>query len=256
VVHTLSIVVTSSILIVTFSFYLVHWFRRSLWQEGRGTAGAPVVESGETTTFDKVQRLFHWSVTIATVALAFTGLILYYPAYVAPFLTSLGVPVHSYFLGWVDIHVIGAAILLGLIVVHIGWDSFKLRTTRLMVPNREDMREAVVRAWRFVWGGSPTPRSSKYDVFMKSYHGLLIVCSLGLGVTGFVQYVWAPWWKYPEIQHLQMEPWWKPTMLHDLFGFILIGLVVGHTYFSLLDANRPLLGEMVSGRRKRKSDKS
>ena len=82
---------------------------------------------------------------------------------------------------------------------------------------------------------------------MKSYHALLIVCSLGLGVTGFVQYVWAPWWKYPELQHLQIEPWWKPTMLHDLFGFILIGLVVGHTYFSVLKVNRPLLKEMVVG---------
>ena len=243
-VHTLSIVVSSSILIAAFSLYVVHWFRRSLWQT-RSATGATGTEGVETVGFDRVQRLFHWSVTIVTVALAFTGLILYYPAYVAPFLTSLGVPVHSYFLGWVDIHVIGAVILLGLIVVHIAWDSFKLRTTRLMVPGREDFREAIVRAWRFVWGGNPTPRSSKYDVFMKSYHTLLIVCSLGLGVTGFVQYVWAPWWKYPEIQHLQIEPWWKPTILHDVFGFTLMALVVGHTYFSLLPINRKLFVSMI-----------
>ena len=246
-VHTLSIVVSSSILIAAFSLYVVHWFRRSLWQTRSATSGAPGIEGGETAGFDRVQRLFHWSVTIATVVLAVSGLILYYPAYVAPFLNSVGVPVHSYFVGWVDIHVIGAVILLGLIVAHVAWDSFKLRTTKLMVPNREDAREAMVRAWRFVWGGSPTPRSSKYDVFMKSYHALLIVCSLGLGVTGLVQYVWAPWWKFPEILHLQIEPWWKPTILHDLFGFILIGLVVGHTYFTLLMVNRPLLKAMVTG---------
>jgi cytochrome b subunit of formate dehydrogenase len=246
-VHTLSIVVTSSILAVTFSLYVVHWFRRSLWQTRSATAGAPGIEGRETVWFDRVQRLFHWSVTFVTVALVFTGLILYYPAYVAPFLTSLGVPVHAFFFGWIDVHVIGAVILLGLIVLHIAWDSLKLRTTKLMVPNREDVREAMVRAWRFVWGGSPTPRSNKYDVFMKSYHALLIVCSLGLGVTGVVQYVLAPWWLYPEILHLQIEPWWKPTILHDLFGFILIGLVVGHTYFSVLKVNRPLLKAMVTG---------
>src|SRR5712664_654327 len=145
-VHTLSIVVTSSILAVTFSLYVVHWFRRSLWQTRSATAGAPGIEGRETVWFDRVQRLFHWSVTFVTVALVFTGLILYYPAYVAPFLTSLGVPVHAFFFGWIDVHVIGAVILLGLIVLHIAWDSLKLRTTKLMVPNREDVREAMVRA--------------------------------------------------------------------------------------------------------------
>ncbi len=247
-VHTLSIVLSSSILIAAFSLYLVHWFRRSVWQTRSPTIGAPGTEGGETAGFDRVQRLFHWSVTIVTVALAFSGLILYYPAFVAPFLNSLGVPVHAFLFGWVNVHVIGAVILLGLIVVHIAWDSLKLRTTKLVVPIRQDAREAIVRAWRFVWGGSPTPRSSKYDVFMKSYHILLTVCSLGLGVTGFVQYVWAPWWRYPEILHLQVEPWWKPTILHDWFGFTLIALVVGHTYFSLLPTNKKLFFSMIRGR--------
>lgn len=235
-------------LIAAFSLYLVHWFRRSLWQTDiKPTAGPSSNKSQEelVTDFDLVQRLFHWSSTLAVIALVFTGLILYYPAYVAPFLTPIGIPVHAFFVGWVDVHVVGAVILLGLIVVHIAWDSFKLRTTRLMVPGRRDVTEAMQRAWRFVWGGSPTPRSGKYDVFMKSYHVLLTVCSVGLGVTGFVQYVWAPWWAYPEIQHLQIEPWWKPTMLHDVFGFTLIALVVGHTYFSILPTNREVFLSMI-----------
>lgn len=242
-VHTLDPVITSSILIGAFSLYMVHWFRRSLRETGDSFAGSEV----QATGFDRVQRLFHWSVTVGLVVISATGLVLYYPTYVEPFVTSLGLPLHSFFSGWIEIHFVAAVAILCLLAIHIGWDSVKIRTTGLMLPARNDVQEALQRTWRFLWGGKPTQRSGKYDVFMKSYHILLTVCFVFLGITGAVQYVWAPWWLYPELLHGQIEPWWKPTLLHDFFGFLLIALVVGHTYFSLLPSNRTLFVPMIRG---------
>jgi cytochrome b subunit of formate dehydrogenase len=178
-----------------------------------------------------------------------TGLPLYYPLVVEPFLSLLGLSIHGEFLIWIEPHVLAAVILLVLVISHIIWDSGKLRATKLVMPNLLDFREAIARAKNFVWfSGKDYPRSGKYDVFMKSYHILLVVCFAMLGVTGLVQYFYAPWWLYPELQHAQIEPWWKPTQLHDFFGFLLIALVVAHTYFSLLPVNRALFRSMISGK--------
>ncbi len=88
----------------------------------------------------------------------------------------------------------------------------------------------------------------KYDAFMKSFHVYLIIAFAALALTGIYQYFFAPWWLFPWELHEQIEPFWKPTALHDLFGFLLISVVAGHTYFALLRINRPLLRAIFSGK--------
>lgn len=247
--HTLDEIITSSILFFSFSVLIVHWFRRSRHPGGD-------VANAEATTFDLAQRLFHWSITALILFLFATGLPLYYPLVVEPMTDLLGLPLHGYFFLWVIPHVVASVLLLVMIIFHILWDSFKLGRTRFMLPDGRDMSEAFVRMKRFFLGGDAVPRTTKYDIFMKSYHALLVGSFLLLGVTGFALYVWAPWWLYPQLEHSSIEPWWGPTQLHDLFGFILVALVVGHTYFSFLPANRPLFRAMLWDENKGDEDKN
>ena len=84
-------------------------------------------------------------------------------------------------------------------------------------------------------------------LFMKRFHTFLIPAVVGLGITGAVQLFFAPWWNYSQLLHSAIEPWWRPTWIHDALGFSLIALVVAHAYFALLRVNRPVLRSMVVG---------
>jgi cytochrome b subunit of formate dehydrogenase len=232
---------------------VIHWLRRAILKPAGSSTTDPY--STGTTTFDRVQRLFHWTSMVALLVMIGSGLALYYPAVLEPAAMAVGFPLHSNFGLLVDVHVAGVVAFALLIGAHIGWDVFKVKGSRLVIPSKGDLRQLAARAGSFVRGGEIV-RNGKYDVFMKSFHILLTVSSIVLAVTGVTLYFFAPWWLVPQLSHEAIEPWWKPTMLHDLFGFALIVLLVAHTYFALLKVNRPLLRAMVSGHRERGSEKS
>ncbi|TLY00837.1 MAG: cytochrome b/b6 domain-containing protein [Thaumarchaeota archaeon] len=215
--------VAYGILVLFSAFLIVHWMRRA-------TRPASVTEpvgrelTGDLTAFDKVQRLFHWATTVVLIL------------------------VHSAFPSWVLVHVIFSGLLAGLLVVHVTWDVGKLRAFHRMWPRLQDARDALLRGKNFLSIAKQYPRMSKYDLFMKNFHIYLIISFAVLAVTGIYQYLYAPWWTVIWFLHYQIEPAWRPTVIHDIFGFSLIALLIGHVYFAFLKINWPLLKAMTFGK--------
>jgi len=245
--HGLPEILSYGILFV-FSLGLVfHWSRRAFRHPVPAEAFRGEVENGKTM-FDKPQRLFHWSTTVAYILVVVTGVALYDPVAFEPITNALSIPLHGSFPTYVFWHVVGSSALAILLVIHIAWDVGKLKGFRLMWPGRADIREQIIRAKGLLSGSKDIPRTNKYDNFMKFFHLTLTIAILALAATGIYQLLFAAWWTVPIELHFDVEPFWRPTIIHDFFGFTLIALVIGHTYFALLPINRPILGAMVKGR--------
>ncbi len=250
--HTLPADLVSYLLIGASAFLVIHWLRRVILKPAGPSTTDPNARG--TTTFDRFQRLFHWTSLVALLVVIGSGLALYYPVVLEPAAMAVGFPLHTNFRLLVNIHVASVVAFALLIGGHIGWDVFKVKGSRLVIPRKGNLWQLVARAKSFVWGGE-IARSGKYDVFMKSFHILLTISSVILAATGVALYFFAPWWLVPQLAHQVIEPWWRPTLLHDAFGFALIVLLVAHTYFALLKVNRPLLRAMISPRRGKESEK-
>ena len=243
--HTLPADLVSYLLIGTSAFLAIHWVRRAILKPAGPSTADP--NASDSAGFDRFQILFHWVTMVALLVTIASGLALYYPAVLEPAAMAVGFPIHTNFQLLVYIHVVSVVALALLIGGHIAWDVFKVKGSRLVIPGPNDIRQLVVRAGSFVRGGE-IPRNGKYDVFMKSFHILLTITTIMLAFTGITLYFLAPWWLVPQLSHPAIEPWWKPTILHDLFGFSLVVLLVSHTYFALLKVNRPLLRAMLRPR--------
>lgn len=250
--HTLPADVASFLLIGASAFLVIHWLRRAILKPAGPSTGDP--NASGRPAFDRFQRIFHWASLVALLVIISSGLALYYPDVLEPVAMAFGFPLHTHFLLLVDVHVASVVTLALLIGSHIAWDVSKVKGSRLVIPYSGDLRQLGARAASFVRGGE-IAKDGKYDVFMKSFHILLTVCTIILAVTGITLYFYAPWWLVSQLSHQAIEPWWKPTMLHDLFGFALMVLLLAHTYFALLKVNRPLLMAMVSGHQQRRSDR-
>jgi cytochrome b subunit of formate dehydrogenase len=223
-----------------------HWLRRAL-RHPSPTEPISREPKGSVLMFDKVQRVFHWATTICFILLIATGLPLYDPSTFVPIASAVGIPIHGAFNTYVMIHVIASVALALLLFVHIVWDVGKLRSLKLMLPTKSDFRDSIVRAKSLLLGTKQYPRINKYDGFMKNFHLFLSVASIVLAFTGVYMLLYAQWWNIPLELHFQTEPPFKPTILHDVFGFLLIALVLGHTYFSLLPINKPMFRAMLKG---------
>ncbi len=242
--HTLPADLVSYLLIGTSVFLVIHWLKRAILNPAGPSTRDP--NANGITSFDRFQRLFHWATLFALLVTIASGLALYYPAVLEPAAAAVGFPIHTNFQLLVDVHVASVVAFSMLIAAHIAWDVFKVKGSRLVIPSVSDLRQLAARAESFVRGGEIV-RSEKYDVFMKSFHILLTISSIILAVTGLTLYFFAPWWLVPQLLHQTIEPWWKPTIMHDFFGFALIALLVAHAYFALLRVNRPLFKAMISG---------
>ncbi len=245
--HTLAAPLAAYLLAGGMLFLVVHWIRRVLWKPASKSGGyGSGTPSASPRAFDMVQRLFHWASTLTLILIVFSGLALFSPAFFGPLSETIGFPIHSNILLLVDLHVASVVALGSLLALHIGWDFYRLRTWRLISNGRKDLAELLSRARGFLSGGA-VEWSEKYDVFMKSFHIMLIMLFLGLGFTGLVIYFIAPWWLYPQLLHSAIEPWWMPTPIHDVLGFSFLVLAVAHTYFASMGTNRPILKAMITG---------
>ncbi len=234
-------------MIIVFTFGLIfHWFRRAR-RHPAPTEPLTGEIKGDILLFDKVQRVFHWATTVSYIFVVITGVALYDPFAFEPITATLRVPLHGSFPTYVLIHVVFSGALALLLTVHIIWDVGKLRRIRLMLPTKTDFKDTVIRAKSLLLGTRHYPRINKYDSFMRSYHLYLPIALLILAITGAYQLLYAPWWLVPLERHFEIEPSWRPTLLHDLFGFLLIALVFAHTYFAILPVNQSIFKAMLRG---------
>jgi len=225
-----------------------HWIRRSLWKPATLSTVWRIPKAGGSVIFDRVQRIFHWTMTIALLLIAVTGLALYSPSlFDSASMAVSGFPIHSNILLLVDIHVAFATLFVFLLLLHAVWDLRRPGAGSTIRSRFNDLTELSSRLRGFVLGSGRVERTEKYDAFMKGFHTFLIVAVAGLALSGAVQFYIAPWWGYPQLLHSAIEPWWRPTWIHDALGFSLIALAVAHTYFALLRVNRSILRSMVTG---------
>lgn len=245
--HGLHAVIAYGIITLFTFILIIHWLRRSFRHPEPNEPDHGRLDE-EPILFDRFQRFFHWSITISFVGVFITGFALFDPFTFEPFADLLGIPLHTFFPEWVAAHIVFSAVYFILVIAHIAWDVFKLHAMRRMLPTRRDLIDSIHRILNFFGLSKIYPRMNKYDFFMKMYHIYLAISLVVLAFTGIFQYLYSPWWLYPWYLHFQIEPTWRPTVLHDLFGFILIALVIGHLYFSILPINRPLLSAMIRGK--------
>lgn len=245
--HGLPEIIAYGMLAVFSACLIIHGAHRVL-RDPKITEPLTTNAKNDLAMFDGVQRLFHWGTTIGFAGILVSGFLLYDPFTFEPMTEALRIPLHTAFPLWVTLHVIFALILGALLVLHIAWDVARLHALQQMLPTRRDIRDATLRVRNFLSLAKDYPRMGKYDFFMKSFHLYLASSFIILAITGIFLYFQAPWWSFPWFLHHEIEPFWRPTVLHDVFGFVLTALVVGHVYFAVLRVNRPLLRAIFTGR--------
>lgn len=231
------LVLMADLLLVFVAGYAVHWLRRA-FRQPHPTEHAKLPTASRLVVFDLVQRLFHWADFVVLGGMALTGVAIVLGGLDA-FLTPLGIGGITNQVYW---HVIFAWALLMLISVHVVWDMVVACGWRNIMLTRVDLVDARTRARNFLGRTHAYPRSPKYDFFMKTFHWVLTGSLIILGVTGL--YFWNPYTLFPALSY---NTEFTFRVLHDVFAFLLLGLIIGHIYFALLPVNWPILKSMVIG---------
>ena len=234
-----------AILLVFAAALTVHFVRRSYHQPAR-VGGSPVDVPGDTVkVFDLVERLFHWSLFIVLGLVVVSGIALFVPGSFNYVLEAFGVAGTSATaqqanLAW---HTDMLWLLLGLIVIHVVWDLAVDRGWSHQVIRKYDFADSATRVKSFLGVGPKVqPRHGKYDIFMKAFHWGLAGSLVILGVSGI--YLWNPFGLLPAL-----SPGFEFTMrwIHDVFSFVLVGLIAMHIYFAIEPVNWPVLRSMITG---------
>jgi cytochrome b subunit of formate dehydrogenase len=225
--------------------FAIHFIRRAYRQPKR-VGGTPVeVPGNKVKAFDIVQRAFHWSLFGILGLVMLSGVAIFAPGTFNVLLQAFGVVGTTAQGTSVDIawHTDMLWLLLGLIVIHVIWDLAVTRTGKTIVPGKADFKDTLTRVKGFFgMGPSEQPRHGKYDAFMKIFHWGLGLSLVILGITGI--YLWNPYGLFPAT-----TPAFENLLrlLHDIFAFLLVGLVAGHIYFAVLPINWPVLRMMFTG---------
>jgi cytochrome b subunit of formate dehydrogenase len=77
---------------------------------------------------------------------------------------------------------------------------------------------------------------------MKTLHWGFALCLVVLGITGI--FMWNPYGIFPGI-NAGIDSLFR--LLHDIFTFLFLGLIMGHIYFSVIPANWKLTRAMFTG---------
>jgi cytochrome b subunit of formate dehydrogenase len=208
----------------------------------RRSRGEPLSGKQDDSTFPGIvhvhkytlgQRLYHWGNFIFLGVLAVSGIALFVPRS----LKNL-----SY--SWLLIHEVFAALFIGGLVVHIlaALTRGEPRTMWFEQKDWKDIRDIVSN---FFGRSQEYPLFGKYDPLQKLYHALLTGLCLGLIFSG--TFLWLSAENLTTFSHNWMR--WQ-RLIHDLFSFLLIAFVLGHTYFGIIRINWPSLVAISLGRLK------
>ncbi|HJT70287.1 MAG TPA: cytochrome b/b6 domain-containing protein [Terriglobales bacterium] len=181
-------------------------------------------------------RLFHWIMAAAMLVLLFTA-----------FLPKVGVQFN-----WVTYHWIAGIVLTASVLFHIVHASFYLDFWSIW-PDKIDLQDSWKRVARFFGKPAPLPRrSGKYPLDNKLYHGVIILCGLGVIVTGIFMMFRVRTGILPRNPYLFGDmTWGLMYVLHGLAGVGLIALVIVHIYFAIRPEKLPITYSMIFGTMKR-----
>lgn len=201
------------------AFCAIHAIRRARAQ----------VPGKEPARYNLNQRLYHWGNFLLLGLVAFSGYWLFFREAPPGVWGFSWLEIHSYtgllFTVGVVFHAV-AAVLRG------DWRSMK--------PEWRDFRQAGV-IWRnFLGKTADYPRPGKYDVLQKIYHHILSLLAITFTLSGVFMWLSAERFYLAPRGFIQFS-----RVLHDVSAFVLVVMVVGHIYFSIIKANRQNLKDMA-----------
>jgi formate dehydrogenase subunit gamma len=221
--------------------YVIHWLRRSFrpWPTPTSPQTPIEVKGQRVAYYDIVERLFHWVNFVVMGVIVLSGITVFFGAQANILVTLFGTTSRS---DLILLHTTFIWGLLGLIVIHLIWDDFVARGFSNIWVSGKDIRDAMTRAANFLGVSLRYPRDAKYDIFMKTYHWGLTISLVILGITGL--YFMNPYGLIPPLTY-GIEYLFR--ILHDMFAFLLVGLIIGHVYFAVLPVNWQILKAMITG---------
>ena len=187
----------------------------------------------EVERYSKVQIVVHWLFLIFLFALLITGIIIFKIDYfntVYPPIGEMGlrmlVAYHWYF----------SIALLDLAIFHIIYVSIIIRKYDNFWFTRVDIHNLKTIVRNFFGVSQEYPRIQKLHPMQKIFHFGLAITVFLLGFTGLT--IWEPFLIFTRNIGLgPIESWLyiqNSRYLHDVFTFVLISLMIGHFYFSVL----------------------
>lgn len=205
----------------------------------------------EVNRFSFAQRASHWIMAISIFLLLLSGfLILHTEVTIKPL----------FGLTWLVVHEIGAIVLTGYVIFHIGHVAYK-GTWDTMWFTFTDLKDQLTRLKNFFSLTDEYPRQFKYPGAQKILHWSITLATLGLIVTGLVL-----------LRRVNFRPLWEATrefsllgitfdmgtsariglvgwsfVLHDLFAMGIVALVMGHIYFATRPQEWTISKSMITG---------
>jgi formate dehydrogenase subunit gamma len=183
--------------------------------EKRDTAAG---ESSRVLRHALVDRLYHWLMAIAVLALMATAFL----------------PILGWKFQWVDIHWMSGVLLAVLVAFHIvrslGWHDW-----RDMMIWFDDVRDICANMRYTVIGSAAAPaRPGKYNVLQKLYHLGVVLLILSLVATGLLMLlkIDTPLWRR-DPYWFSSDTWGIIYAVHDFAAMALVTMVMIHVYFAL-----------------------
>lgn len=185
---------------------------------------------------DAVQVAYHWINFLAIVSLGYSGLAIYF-----------GAAGTADLFAW---HLWAAWVLLAALVVHIWHTTVTLKRFGRMWITRDDLRGSLARLRNLRQAEAHVDtKHGHYKVEQIAYHWVLAGTVFGLVITGLI--LWKP-------ARMLVGPFWLPwgwdaifaaRILHDVFTFALLALIVAHIYFAVgVPKNWYVLRSIFNGR--------
>ena len=179
------------------------------------------------------QRLYHWGNFLLLALVAFSGYWLFFKR--AP----EGLSASTWGFTWLQIHSYAGLLFAVGVIFHAVAATLR-GDTRSMRPEWRDFREAGI-IWRnFLGRTKDYPAPGKYDALQKIYHHILSLLAITFTLSGVFM------WLSAERIYLSARGFIHfLRVTHDTSAFLLIVMVVGHVYFSIIKANRQNLKDMA-----------
>jgi cytochrome b subunit of formate dehydrogenase len=177
-------------------------------------------------------RLYHWLMAAAMLALLFTG-----------FLPILGLR-----FAWVDAHWIAGVILIALVLFHIFRALFVVRFADMWVGWNE-FRVSLSATTKEVLGArSARRRLGKYSVGQKMFHHAVAIVVLMACITGVIMMVGvdSPFWERNPL-FITERTRGIVFLLHGLAGLCSISMIMVHVYFAIRPEKRYMTRSMIRG---------
>lgn len=179
------------------------------------------------------QRLYHWGNFLLLAVVAVSGYWLFFRR----------APDGLLGLTWLEIHSWGGLLFTAGVIFHAFAATLR-GDWRSMRPELRDFRNAAVIWKNFLGRTTAYPLPGKYDALQKIYHHVLALLAVTFTVSGISMWLSAEHLHFVRRSGLHF---WR--IVHDGSAFLLVAMVIGHIYFSIIKPNRANLKDMTGLRR-------